>query len=68
MLTVDQIAAFVVTDESETLEFKETTGTYREAARRVCAFLNHCGGQVLFGVTQDGSWLGSRSASVLLRR
>ena len=33
--------------ESETLEFKETTGTRREAAMNVCAFLNRGGGQAL---------------------
>ena len=49
--------------ESETLEFKETTGTRREATMTVCAFLNQGGGQVLFGVTRAGPWLGSRSAS-----
>ena len=53
-MTIDQVAALVVTDESETLEFKRTTGTRREAVRSVCAFLNQRGGQVLFGVTQDG--------------
>lgn len=42
------------------LEFKETTGTRREAARTVCAFLNQRGGQVLFGVTQDGSMVGQQ--------
>ena len=40
------------------MEFKETTGTRREAAMTVCAFLNQRGGQVLFGVTQDGAVAG----------
>ena len=47
----DSLAA---TGESETLEFKETTGARREAAMTVCAFLNQRGGQALFGVTQTG--------------
>ena len=51
MMGIDQIAALVVSGESETIEFKETTGTRREAAMTVCAFLNQGGGQVLFGVT-----------------
>ena len=46
--------------ESETLEFKETTGTRREAAMTVCAFLNQGGGQVLFGVTPDGAVVGQQ--------
>lgn len=53
-MTIDQIAALTTTGESETLEFKETTGTRREAARTVCAFLNRQGGQVLIGITPAG--------------
>ena len=53
-MTPDQIAALAATGESETLEFKETTGTRREATMTVCAFLNQGGGQVLFGVTRAG--------------
>ncbi len=49
-----------MTGESETLEFKETTGTRREAARTVCAFLNQRGGQVLFGVTPAGAAAGQQ--------
>ena len=43
----------VASGESETLEFKASTGTRREATMTVCAFLNQDGGQVLFGVAQD---------------
>ncbi|MDE0258581.1 MAG: putative DNA binding domain-containing protein [Gammaproteobacteria bacterium] len=46
--------------ESETLEFKRTTGTRREAAATVCAMLNHRGGHVLFGVTPEGSVVGQQ--------
>ena len=53
-MDIDQVAQLVETSESETLEFKETTGTRREASRTVCAFLNQRGGQVLFGVTATG--------------
>lgn len=53
-MTANQIAAFVASGESEMLEFKETTGTRREAAMTVCAFLNQHGGQVLFGITPAG--------------
>ena len=51
-MTINHIAAIASTGESETPEFKETTGARREAAMTVCAFLNQGGGQVLFGVTQ----------------
>ena len=62
-MTLDRISALAESGESETLEFKETTGTCREAARTVCAFLNQDGGRVLFGVNRDGALWGSRLVS-----
>ena len=59
-MTIEQIVILTAYGESETLEFKETTGTRREAAMTVCAFLNHRGGQVLFGVAQDGVVVGQQ--------
>ena len=59
-MTIDQIAALTASGESETLEFKETTGTRREAAMTICAFLNQGSGQVLFGVTQNGAVVGQQ--------
>ena len=59
-MNIERIAALAATGESETLEFKETTGTRREAAMTVCAFLNQHGGQVLFGVTPDGAVVGQQ--------
>ncbi len=53
-MTIDQITTLVAAGESETLEFKHTTGARREAAKTVCAMLNHRGGHVLFGVTPEG--------------
>ena len=53
-MTPDQITALAATGELETLEFKSTTGTRREAAQAVCAMLNQRGGHVLFGVTPTG--------------
>ena len=68
-MNIEQIAALATSGESETLEFKETTGTRREATMTVCAFLNQGGGQVLFGVIPSGGtlWLVSRSASAVSR-
>lgn len=59
-MTPDQVAALVAAGESETLEFKTTTGTRREAAKTVCAMLNQRGGCVLFGVTPDGGVVGQQ--------
>jgi ATP-dependent DNA helicase RecG len=59
-MTPERIAALAATGESETLEFKTTTGTRREAAATVCAMLNQRGGHVLFGVAPDGRVVGQR--------
>ena len=59
-MTIEQISPLASSGESETLEFKETTGTRREEAMTVCAFLNQRGGQVLFGVTQAGTVVGQQ--------
>ena len=59
-MTPDQISVLAAAGESETVEFKETTGTRREGTRTVCAFLNQRGGQVLFGVTRGGVVVGQQ--------
>jgi ATP-dependent DNA helicase RecG len=57
-MTPEQIKAWAASGESETMEFKRTTGERREAARTLCAMLNHRGGQVLFGVEANGQVTG----------
>ena len=59
-MTLEQITTLVASQESETLEFKSTTGTRREAAKTMCAMLNHSGGYVLFGVSPDGDVVGQQ--------
>jgi ATP-dependent DNA helicase RecG len=59
-MTPDQISAWAAAGESETMEFKRTTGQRREAARTLCAMLNHRGGRVLFGVEPDGRVVGQQ--------
>ena len=59
-MAVNHLAAMTASGESETLEFKGTTGARREAAMTVCAFLNQDGGQVLFGVTPAGAVVGQQ--------
>ena len=46
-MVLEQIAVLAAPGEPETLEFKETTGTRREATMTVCAFLKQHSGQVL---------------------
>ena len=60
MTTVERIASMVAAGESETLEFKATTRTRREAAMTLCAMLNGHGGQVLFGVTPERQAVGQQ--------
>ncbi len=56
----------VAAGESETVEFKRSTGARREAARTLSAMLNGSGGVVLFGVLDDGAIAGQDvSASTL---
>ena len=59
-MTSAQIDALTSAGESESLEFKTSTGTRREAAATMCAMLNQRGGRVLFGVTPEGSVTGQQ--------
>ena len=59
-MTPEQITALAATGESETLEFKSTSGTHREAAQTVCAMLHQRGGHVLFAVTAAGDVVGQQ--------
>ncbi|MGH8433990.1 MAG: RNA-binding domain-containing protein [Pseudomonas sp.] len=59
-MTPQQVAAWAAAGESETMEFKRTTGERREAMHALCAMLNHRGGRVLFGVEPDGGVLGQQ--------
>ena len=54
MTTLEQIHTLAATGESETLEFKRSTGEQRAAMHALTAMLNHRGGRVLFGVEADG--------------
>jgi ATP-dependent DNA helicase RecG len=59
-VTPEQIAAWAASGESETLEFKRSTGERRGAVQTLCAMLNHRGGCVLFGVEPDGRVVGQQ--------
>ena len=56
----DELTTLVAQGESETLEFKKTTGERVEAAKTVCAMLNRRGGVVLIGVTNEGAIIGQQ--------
>ncbi len=44
--------------ETDTIEFKKTTGQLERGMETLCAFLNGEGGTVLFGVTDEGKIVG----------
>lgn len=55
-----ELEALVLKGESETLEFKQTTGERREAMHSLCAMLNHRGGRIFFGVSPGGKVTGQQ--------
>src|SRR5215471_8546193 len=57
-MTINEIEAIVRRGESDTLEFKKTTGQLSRAAETICGFLNGHGGIVVFGVTPDKEIVG----------
>lgn len=57
-MTEGDIQTLALAGESETIEFKRTTGQLPRAGETLCAFLNGKGGQVIFGVAPDGQVVG----------
>lgn len=53
--------------ESETLEFKRSTGELREALETSCAFLNGQSGKVVIGVKPDGTLTGQQISDKTMR-
>ncbi|HEX5760538.1 MAG TPA: RNA-binding domain-containing protein [Thermoanaerobaculia bacterium] len=62
--TLNQLAA---AGESETLEFKTTTGQLPQAGKTLCGFLNKRGGTVVFGIDPQGRPLGQLVTDSTLR-
>ena len=56
----DEIVNLILKGESDTLEFKKSTGLMREGIETVCAFANHRGGYLVFGVDDDDAILGQQ--------
>ncbi|MCP4757294.1 MAG: hypothetical protein GY866_41050 [Proteobacteria bacterium] len=53
--------------ESESVEFKKTTALLREGIETVCAFANHRGGYLLFGVDDEGGIIGQQVSDDTLK-
>lgn len=57
--TIEDINNLIATDtETDSVEFKETTGQLERGMETLCAFLNRNGGTVLFGVTDKKRIIG----------
>ena len=63
MISLPQLEPWVRAGESETLEYKRTTGERRAATQTLCGMLNHRGGRVLFGVEPNGRILACLSGA-----
>lgn len=56
----DEILDLIEKGESETVEFKKSTASLREGIETTCAFANHRGGYILFGIDDNGAILGQQ--------
>jgi len=54
----DEILDLIEKGESETLEFKKSTASLREGIETSCAFANHRGGYLIFGIDNNGAIVG----------
>jgi len=57
-MTLDELKRIVAGGESESVEFKRSTGQRSRAAETVCGMLNGLGGFVVFGVSDNGELVG----------
>jgi ATP-dependent DNA helicase RecG len=54
--------------ESSTVELKKSVAQLNDALKTICAFLNHKGGTVYFGVDNSGKILGTQVSEKTLRK
>lgn len=55
-----EVETLIAKGESETVEFKKSTGSLREGIETICAFANHRGGYLLFGIDDNGVVVGQQ--------
>lgn len=60
MRTIEDLRTIAAAGESESVEFKKTTGLRKEAAQTACAMLNGRGGSVFFGIGPAGELVGQQ--------
>lgn len=66
-MDLSQIKELVKKGESNTLEFKKTTGLLQSAFETICGYLNGKGGTVLIGVADDRRIIGQEVGDKTLR-
>lgn len=59
-MQLEKLKKLILNGESESLEFKKTTGQRTEAAKTICALLNGLGGLIIFGVSDKGEIVGQQ--------
>lgn len=62
-----ELEKIVAAGESDTVEFKKSTGLLSRAGETLCGFLNGKGGRVFFGITPEGQIVGQQIADITLR-
>lgn len=64
---MDDINRLMADAETDSVEFKETTGQLERGMETLCAFLNGNGGTVLFGITDKKIIIGQEVADTTKR-
>ena len=64
----ERIANLLIEGESETLEFKRSTGERVQVAESLCAMLNARGGRVLIGIAPNGAAEGQEVSDDTIQR
>ena len=59
-MNFDELKNLVSMGESDRLEFKRSTGQRTQAAKTACAMLNGIGGFILFGINDNGDFVGQQ--------
>lgn len=58
MMNLSTIRKWTQQGESETIEFKKSTGELNKTIETLCGFLNHNGGKVIIGINDQGKIVG----------
>jgi ATP-dependent DNA helicase RecG len=67
MPRMDDVQHLLASGASQTVEFKKSTASLREAIETLCAFANQHGGYVIFGVDDNGTAVGQHVSDDTLK-